>query len=143
MNNGFIVPDDFDELSFAEMSRHFEQYDRTLYHVIINPTLDCNLSCWYCYEKRKKGSKMKGDVIEGIKKMICHHYECMPFKCLKLSFFGGEPFVQYNVIRELIDFSKSFCDKKEIALLLDFTTNGTLITNSEIENYHLSRVSFR
>lgn len=131
-DNGFIVSDIFDELSFADMSRHFEQYDRTLYHVIVNPTLDCNLSCWYCYENRKMGSKMGNSVVEGIKKMIHNHYDFMPFKSLKLSFFGGEPFVQYGVINELVDYSKKFCDKNGIALMLDFTTNGTLITKSEI-----------
>lgn len=57
-----------------------------LYNVVVNTTLDCNLSCWYCYENRIAGSKLSSGVIEAIKKNIYLHYETTKFKTLKLSF---------------------------------------------------------
>lgn len=39
-----------------------------LYNVVVNTTLDCNLSCWYCYENRIVGSKLSSGVIEAIKR---------------------------------------------------------------------------
>lgn len=52
---------------------------------------------------------------------------------MKLSFFGGEPFANFKAIKEIVNFSKGFCYKKNVMLLLDFTTNATLITESELE----------
>lgn len=132
-DNGFIISDDTDEFAITEMRKQEERYDRNLYHIIVNPTLDCNLSCWYCYEHKKQGSKISRDVLEGIKKNIEFHYTQYPFKTLKLSFFGGEPFLCFDAIDELSTFADEFCQKRGLEFLLDFTTNGTLLTRSQIE----------
>lgn len=99
-----------------------------LYNVVVNTTLDCNLSCWYCYENRIVGSKLSSGVIEAIKKNIYLHYETTKFKTLKLSFFGGEPFLYFDGIKQLLDYSNVFCSERSIELIADFTTNSTLIT---------------
>lgn len=65
---GFVIPDDYDEKAIVELRRRKEQHDMSLYHIVINPTLDCNLSCWYCYENKIKKSHINQNVIEGIKK---------------------------------------------------------------------------
>ena len=54
VEHGFLVNDDFDELSYIEFEKKKSKFDNSLYHIVINPTLDCNLSCWYCYEKKTK-----------------------------------------------------------------------------------------
>lgn len=69
VNNGFIIDNDIDEHAIVEMRRQREKYDGSMYQIVINPTLDCNLSCWYCYENKIKDSKMSQDVVEGIKRI--------------------------------------------------------------------------
>lgn len=68
------------------------QFDASMYQVMVNTTLDCNLNCWYCYENRIAGSFLKSEVIEAIKKNIEQEYIKTSYRILKLSFFGGEPF---------------------------------------------------
>lgn len=50
----FLIDDDVDELQ--EIKRIIKQKDFSdeEYHLIINPTLDCNFNCWYCFEQKKK-----------------------------------------------------------------------------------------
>lgn len=57
--NGFIINDDFDELAYIEFEKKRTKFDNSLYHIIVNPTLDCNLSCWYCYEKKTRKKRYK------------------------------------------------------------------------------------
>lgn len=53
---------------------------------------------------------------------------------MKLSFFGGEPFMYFEGIKLLLDYSELFCKEKGIELIADFTTNATLISLEQI-NY--------
>lgn len=128
----FIIEDDIDEHSIVEMRRQMELHDKSMYHLIINPTLDCNLSCWYCYENRKKGSAMRNEVTNGVKRHIEESYGLSPYNRLSLSFFGGEPFVKFDAVKDISSFAKTFCQSHNINLNVDFTTNGTLITKAGI-----------
>lgn len=63
---GFIVDDEFDELAFLKHQNKTITYGSDLYHLIINPTMECNFHCWYCYEEHPQGH-MTNDVIDSIK----------------------------------------------------------------------------
>lgn len=133
VEHGFIISDDFDEVSHLEFEKKKSKFDRSLYHIVVNPTLDCNLSCWYCYEKKQANSAISQEVIEGIKKNIVAHDEQSPFRTLKLSFFGGEPFLQFGAIKDLSSFASDFCKTTKKSLILDFTTNGSLIKQEQLD----------
>jgi len=126
----FIIETNIDEFSEIQNNMIKGINDRSLYQIIINPTLDCNLSCWYCYENKIIGSKMHPSIIDGICKHIVQHYSLHPFTILKLSFFGGEPTMYPDTIIKIASFAKEFCAQNSVGLLFDFTTNGTLISES-------------
>lgn len=129
----FIVPCDLDETQKVTESRMNAIFDKSWYNVVVNTTLDCNLNCWYCYENRIKGSRLSDEVISQICQNISSHYEHSPYTLLKLSFFGGEPFMNWKGMRTIIEYGNEFCKKHGLGLLLDFTTNATLITESMVE----------
>lgn len=64
IHNQFIVEDDYNEKEIVQYRRMKEINDTSMYHLIINPTLDCNLSCWYCYEHKYKGSKIAEPIVK-------------------------------------------------------------------------------
>lgn len=132
VNADYFVQDDFRETDIIIYKRLSLKTDTTLYHVVINTTLDCNLKCWYCYEHKFKDSILKDKIILSIKKNIELHYKTNPYTTLKVSFFGGEPFMNSTAIEDILSFSKSFCKKNNIRLIADFTTNSILITKKNI-----------
>lgn len=133
VDNQFIISDEFDEYEVAAFTKKQMQFDSSMYQIMVNTTLDCNLNCWYCYENRVAGSFVKPDVIEAIKKNIEYEYNSTPFATLKCSFFGGEPFLYFEGIKEILLYAKEFCEQRQLELIADFTTNATLITEDHID----------
>lgn len=90
-------------------------------------THGCNLSCTYCYEPNKAVSivmnvSVAKGIIEGeVEK--CKNATEVPH--LVILFMGGEPLLQFDVIREICEWveEKSFSIKVSFAA----TTNGTLM----------------
>ena len=60
---GFIVLSAHDEMKswVDEINSNLQSDDYV--RITINPTLDCNLGCWYCYESHLKGSLMSKDTL--------------------------------------------------------------------------------
>lgn len=139
----FLVPVDFDEYKAYEDLLRKQMEDRTCYHLVINPTLDCNLHCWYCYEKRIPRSRMSKGTQELIIRHIKYVYENSPYDTLRLSFFGGEPFMRFDVMKSLILEIERYCSENGIALDLDFTTNATLCTPRKLKFLSSYRCSFQ
>ena len=43
----FIIPDDFNEKTYVLEQKQKMINNTSLYNIVINTTLDCNLNCWY------------------------------------------------------------------------------------------------
>lgn len=65
----FIVEKDVDEKKKALLKIESNWEDKKMYQLIVNPTLDCNLSCWYCYENRVAKSSVDEETVRGIPKI--------------------------------------------------------------------------
>lgn len=132
VSNGFIIEADVNEIRQLYNKRKETIEDTQMYHMVINPTLDCNLSCWYCYERKVARSSMDTKITNAIIKNIIFHFRKKPYSLLKLSFFGGEPFLRPLIIKQIVEGADNFCKNNNVRLLLDFTTNGTLCSPSII-----------
>lgn len=142
-NSHYILEDSVDEFEELRKRNQFDISDNQMYHLVINPTLDCNLSCWYCYEKRVPNSSISDAVVNGICKHISLKFNEEPFSFLKISFFGGEPLMKFSAIEKIAKFASSFSKCNKINLLLDFTTNGTLLTSEKISRLSNYACSFQ
>ena len=82
---GFIVPKDKDEhQAYVSKAREAEDDDKS-FHLLINPTLNCNFRCWYCYESHVP-SQMSSNIIKRVKKLIKQLYR--EVRNITISFFG-------------------------------------------------------
>jgi len=133
--NDFLIKNDKDEIAEIKKIVYTIDENKKRYDLTINPTINCNFKCWYCYETHVKQSKMNSDTINRIHKFILKQAQNEELEEFNLSFFGGEPllFFQKNVIPIIDEFvliMKNFNKQFEIG----FTTNGYLI-NDRFLNY--------
>lgn len=140
-----IVDDLCDEKQLVLNKIKRTDNDDTAYHLHINPTVDCNFRCWYCYEEHVKGSKMTPEVLVSVKKLISNILNNqINLKTFNLSFFGGEPLMYFNVIaKPLIEHVNTLCLPKDIKVNLHFTSNGFLLNNTIIDFLRDKNVCFQ
>lgn len=132
-NCGMIVPNDKDEST--EVISKWKEEDTTpqKFTITINPTMDCNLRCWYCYEKHCIASKIDEQTIKKIQRLIKKKIDEGKIKGLNLDFFGGEPLLYFKeTVVPIIRFAQDLCTYNSIQLYISFTTNGVLLTEDVI-----------
>jgi len=117
------------------MKNRREVFSEDIYHLAINTTLNCNFSCWYCYETRSK-RKMTTEVRDAIIKFIEKRMSINKTKFFKIDWFGGEPLMAYkNVIKPISEELNVLCEKYGARYVAGITTNGYLITPSLIADF--------
>ncbi len=140
--NGFFVEKDVNELERVRDLINTVDNQDEYYHLIVNPTMNCNFKCWYCYETHEKKSQLNDETIQKIEKLIENVFIKNPnIKYIVLSFFGGEPLLFYDKMIKLIRGAKIITDNYNKGLELAITTNGLLINEeiiSELNNYKIS-----
>lgn len=144
LQKGIFVCDDADETETYIRKR--EEYERSSgeYTITINPTLACNMSCWYCYESHKNMPAMSADVKQSVLLLIDKLLADNKLKKLNLSFFGGEPLLYFDkVVVDIVNHAKMQCKAFDAKLSIHFTTNAYLLTDSVLKQLEGLDVSFQ
>lgn len=144
LQKGIFVCDEADETETYIRKR--EEYERSSgeYTITINPTLACNMSCWYCYESHKNMPAMSADVKQSVLLLIDKLLADNKLKKLNLSFFGGEPLLYFDkVVVDIINHAKMQCKAFDAKLSIHFTTNAYLLTDNVLKHLEGLDVSFQ
>jgi len=87
----------------------------------------CNLNCSYCYERYRGPRRM---TFETAKACIGRELELVRnserYDELEIQFFGGEPFMNFAVIRQTVEWLER--ERPDVPLVCFASSNGTLIT---------------
>jgi len=116
------------------------------YFVIINPTLACNFKCWYCYETHQPKSKMSADIMKRTFTLFDNIVQDNnKLENFAISFFGGEPLLQFKpIVLPIIEYYAALCEKNNLSQGISFTSNGYLITQSIVSELQKHKnVSFQ
>jgi uncharacterized protein len=118
-----------------EISKRVDENEDT-FLLTVNPTMNCNFKCYYCYETHVKQSKLSVDIITRINRFVDATVEKPSMKNFALSFFGGEPLLYFTkTVVPLIDHFIVRCREKKIPFDLGFTTNGYLVNQDFIDYF--------
>lgn len=133
IDNGFLVTDDINE--FAKLQKEYEGQikDSNDYELTLLPSLDCNLRCWYCYEKHIIGSHMPQIIRDSILQHVNRIFENFNISNLKITMFGGEPLLYFNeeLYPLLMQIKHSVEDRgKNVSFF--FVTNAVCIDDASI-----------
>ena len=106
-----------------------------------NLTLQCNIRCDYCYVD------FKNDTLdEKQAKNIIDFFMYQDWKTKTVSFFWWEPFLEYNLLVKLVEYTKKIALKKNKSVNFTIATNFLLINNKKIgflkENNFKVHISF-
>lgn len=108
---------------------------------------DCNMRCRYCFADEgayhQKREMMSLETAKAAVDMLIR--ESGERKVLEIDFFGGEPFMNFSVIRDTVYYAKAEAEKRGKRFLFTTTTNALLLNdeiikfcNEEMENVVLS-----
>lgn len=103
LKNGFIVNEEVNEYQRVRHQVLFELNNALAEtcNYVIAPTMNCNLNCYYCFEKgTTKCNNMSASTAEAVVKFIISniHANC---KRININWFGGEPLLCINTILKI------------------------------------------
>ena len=108
-----------------------------MYTMTLEINQRCNLRYKYCYLGEKDGSKMPYEVAC---KAIDNAFKCTAIhkdRTLWIDFVGGEPLLDFDMIRSLVEYINKKNTETDYKLLFSFTTNATIF-NPEILDFLLT-----
>ena len=135
VDSGCIVDDFEDELQKLKDAILETDKNASSYTLIVNPTLNCNFKCWYCYESHFSNSMMSDETMDALITFTGNLVKSdNELKNFNLSFFGGEQFIGYSkVVKKLLPQISGICRQKDVHFSTHFTTNGYLIDEDKAE----------
>lgn len=100
-------------------------------------TRNCNFNCRYClynnthnFERQHEAANMTWSVAQkSIEYLYSHSCDS---KSIGISFYGGEPLMNFELIKQIVDYCRKLFYSKRISFRM--TTNASLFTD-EIINY--------
>ncbi len=120
-------------LSAAE---YFRAIEDSVPSLVLETTRRCNLRCSYCVysgdfeHERSHGSLQMS--AETARESILFYYEhSAAVPKASISFYGGEPLLNFDVVREAVGYARALFGKKP--LRFDISTNGTLFDRAVLE----------
>ena len=136
--SGFIIDQAFDEQAYIKLQNKRRVYAHNDYHITVNPTLDCNLKCWYCsvsYAGAKHNRERMSDVtVDALNKHIQHVVFHQKARSLLLDWFGGEPLMYYDeVMSKIATFAQAVAAEQKVDIRHQITTNATLLNKERIQ----------
>ncbi len=115
---------------FAEMMK-----DAPVKSMCLNIAHDCNLRCEYCFAA--KGDFGRGRMLMPFavgKKAIDFLIEKSEGRHnLEVDFFGGEPLMNFEVVKQIVNYARSIEKEHNKNFRFTITTNGILLTDDKID----------
>lgn len=109
--------------------------------MVLHVTDKCNLRCVYCYEgnRPQKAKKMMTVRIarNAVDWLIRRSGQK---KQLRIVFFGGEPLLNFPLIRETVSYSNRVSQLKGKTITYSISTNGTLLTSGIIQFFRENNI---
>ena len=115
-------------------------YNNSTSQLILIVTESCNMRCKYCvYSDHYPGLKSYSEkemsektALKAVDFYIDIHKQKMEHGIYKeptISFYGGEPFLKFDLIKKVIE----YCKSKNFKASFNMTTNGTIISDEMID----------
>ena len=93
----------------------------------------CNLNCDYCFAKELPPKSMSPETGRRVMDWLFQGAKDGPEDPLILAFFGGEPLLRFDLLKDMVLYGKRLSDTYGKEIVYSVTTNGTLITDELLD----------
>ena len=95
---------------------------------VLKITLACNLKCVYCYSNAgiDQSSHMSPETAH---KVVDEYVRLNPNKSISVVLHGGEPLINFKLIKDLVEYSKKYDNK----VIISIQTNASMVTDEIAE----------
>ena len=124
---GYIIDAEKNELVNIKLERSMNRHQRKTLALTIAPTMDCNMCCPYCYEENRNiimSKEMQEGLINFLKVTLAANEQ---LKNVHVSWFGGEPLMQKEIIYSLSRRIIEACNELNVHYSANIITNGVLM----------------
>lgn len=145
INGRFIIQNDSTDEYELLVNEYRESINKNVYFLTLLPTLDCNVHCWYCFEKRIDGSRLHKIIQEAILKHVEHVLLTQP-KCDRfiVELFGGEPLLYFeHELYPLLIKIKELLENNDKKVSFVFITNGLCLNKTNIQLLKTLKANFQ
>lgn len=132
-DGGILIPKDIDEILQLQIDTTKKRYANNSLSMTIAPTLECNFSCKYCYEKHKT-IHMDDDI--RLKLLSFLEWYLRDIKYLDIVWYGGEPLLAKDILFEMTEEIVRLCQKHNVKSNFSMITNGYFLTKDVISRMH-------
>src|SRR5699024_10573525 len=123
----------------------FKRRDPVLKAMCLHVVHDCNLKCKYCFASQGDLGGFKAYMTPEVGKKALKYLvdNSGARKYLEVDFFGGEPLMDFDLIKELVEYGDKIAEEKNKKFRFTVTTNGVLLDDEKIEyiNEHIHSVA--
>lgn len=125
----------FTEDTYKEGVIDFKQRQTVVKALCLHIAHACNLSCRYCFagEGEYRGDRSLMSYETGKKALDFLVANSGSRKNLEVDFFGGEPLMNFEVVKRLVAYGRSLEEKHDKHFRFTLTTNGVLLDDAIIE----------
>ena len=124
------------EMLYTEETKVVNKIKPAIKAMCLNMTHDCNLRCEYCFASQGtyNGEKAFLSYETGKKAFDFLVKSSGKRRNLEVDFFGGEPLMNFETIKKLVDYGRSLEKDNNKHFRFTITTNGVLLDDEKI-NY--------
>jgi uncharacterized protein len=138
--SGFLVSDD-NMIQQCVIERHRKACRfPVIFNLTLLPTLYCNFSCRYCFEKGAQQKRMNEDITSRVLKLVDKQSHC--HLRTNLSWFGGEPLLEKDYIATIHPKIRSIVLSSGCEFTSNITTNGYLLDKDTAELFRELDIKF-
>ncbi len=125
----------FSEDCYAPHACDLKERNRAIKALCLHVAHTCNLSCEYCFAAQGKyhGERALMSLETGIKALDFLIANSGSQKNLEVDFFGGEPLMNWDVVKGLVAYARSREAETGKIFRFTLTTNGVLVDDEVID----------
>lgn len=119
-------------------------YERGIHSMVLQVTQNCNFRCEYCpYTSNTGNVRIHSDKTMSLevamKAVDFLHEHSIDAKDVVISFYGGEPLLQYKTIQKIMEYAKEIFEGKSLGFSM--TTNATLLTEEIMAYFNENKMA--